>query len=257
MGIFSRVSDIFKANVNDTLDKAEDPEKMLKQMVIEMEESVNKATLGVASAIANEKSLERKLAKAKQDSQEWHSKAAQALQANREDLAKAALQKKATADRNIQDLGPIYAQAKSTADKMRQQLDQLKLKLDEARNRQSTLIARSQAAKAQKQISQTFSGVGSDAFSKFDKFENKIERLEAEAEAHEQLAGGNTSLDDEIRLLGTSVTVDNDLAQLKASMGMAPALPESTDPLAELERELKLTSGNSDTTSTNSSTTTP
>ena len=94
MGIFSRISDIFKANVNDTLDKAEDPEKMLKQMVIEMEESVNKATLSVANAIANEKSLRQKFEKAKNDARDWEGKARQALMASREDLAKAAWKRK-------------------------------------------------------------------------------------------------------------------------------------------------------------------
>lgn len=222
MGIFNRISDIFKANVNDALDKAEDPEKMLKQMIIEMEESVNKTTLAVASAIANEKTLERKLEKAKRDAGEWEQKAMQALQASREDLAKGALEKKAIAQRNLSDLQPIYEQAKATATKMRTQLDQLKAKLDEARSRQSTLIARSQAAKAQKQLSQAFSGVGSDAFSKFDKYEQKIEKLEGEAEAFDQLAGSNTSLDDEFKKLSTGTAVDDELLQLKAKMGMLP-----------------------------------
>ncbi|MFN8358865.1 MAG: PspA/IM30 family protein [Candidatus Kapaibacterium sp.] len=227
MGIFGRISDIFKANVNDTLDKAEDPEKMLKQMVIEMEESVNRTTLAVASAIANEKTLERKLTKAKAESADWQQKAMQALNANREDLAKAALQKKAVVERNVQDLEPIYQSAKATSDKMRSQLDQLKNKLEEARSRQSTLIARSQAAKAQKQIAQSFSGIGSDAFSKFDKFEGKIEKLEGEAEAFEQLGGGNTRLEDEFKMLSTSAGVDDELLRLKASMGKLP--PPSAD----------------------------
>jgi len=222
MGIFSRIADIFKSNVNDALDKAEDPEKMLKQMVIEMEESVNKATLAVANAIANEKSLERKLEKARQETKEWEQKAMIALQSNREDLARAALEKKAISERNYRDLEPIYAQAKSTSDKLRQQLNALKAKLEEARSRQSTLIARSQAAKAQKQISQAFSGVGSDAFSKFDKYEQKIEKVESEAEAFEMLAGENTNLDDEFKRLTSSQTVDEDLLALKAKMGMLP-----------------------------------
>ena len=228
MGIFNRITDIFKANVNDTLDKAEDPEKMLKQMVLEMEESVNKATLAVANAIANEKSLERKLAKAKAESADWHQKAVQALNANREDLAKAALQKKTLAEKNAVDLEPIYVQAKTTSDKMREQLNMLKNKLEEARSRQSTLIARSQAAKAQKQIAQSFSGVGSDAFSKFDKYETQIEKLESEAEAFETLAGENTSLDMQFKQLATTSTVDDELLALKASMGKLP--PPSEDP---------------------------
>ncbi len=222
MGIFSRISDIFKSNVNDALDKAEDPEKMLKQMIIEMEESVNKATLAVANSIANEKSLERKLEKARLEMNDWEKKAVQALQANREDLARAALEKKNIAVKNVADLEPIYQTAKVTADKMRQQLNSLKAKLDEARSRQSTLIARSQAAKAQKQIAQSFSGVGSDAFSKFDKYEGKIEQLESQAEAFDTLAGENTKLEDEFKMLNTSASVDGDLLALKAKMGMLP-----------------------------------
>lgn len=222
MSIFKRIADVFKANVNDAIDRAEDPEKMLKQMVIEMEQSVNKATLAVAQAIANEKGLERKLEKARKDKEEWEQKAVLALQSNREDLAKAALEKKAISERNFADLGPIYQQAKDTSNKLRQQLDQLKSKLEEARSRQSTLVARSQAAKAQKQIAQSFSGVGSDAFSKFDKFEGKIEKLEAEATAFEQLAGENTSLDEEFKQLSSNTNVDSDLLALKAKLGMLP-----------------------------------
>lgn len=222
MSIFKRIADVFKANVNDAIDRAEDPEKMLKQMVIEMEQSVNKATLAVAQAIANEKGLERKLEKARKDKEEWEQKAVLALQSNREDLAKAALEKKAISERNFADLGPVYQQAKETSNKLRQQLDQLKSKLEEARSRQSTLVARSQAAKAQKQIAQSFSGVGSDAFSKFDKFEGKIEKLEAEATAFEQLAGENTSLDEEFKQLSSNTNVDSDLLALKAKLGMLP-----------------------------------
>jgi len=223
MSIFARISDIFKANVNDILDKAEDPEKMLKQMVIEMEESVNKTTMAVAQAIANEVSLQKKLEKARKDKTEWEQKAMQALTAGREDLARAALEKKNIIDKNIVDLEPIHAQAKETTNNLRIQLDKLKSKLDEARTRQSTLIARSQAAKAQKQIAQQLSGVGSDAFSKFDKFEQKIEKLESEAVAFEQLAGENSSLDDEFKKLGTSSSVDSELLALKAKMGMLPS----------------------------------
>ena len=219
MGIFGRIADVFKANVNDALDRAEDPEKMLKQMVIEMEESVNKATLSVAKAISNEKSLERKLEKAKKDVGNWEQKAIQALSANREDFAKAALEKKAVAQRNADDLAPIYEQARQTALKLRSQLDALKSKLDEARSRQNTLIARSQAAKAQKMRSQSMSGVGSDAFSKFDKLESKVETMEAEAEAFGELAGDNNSLDDEFKQLSACPGVYDELAQLKAKLG--------------------------------------
>lgn len=222
MGIFSRIADIFKSNVNDALDQAENPEKMLKQMVLEMEESVNKATLAVAGAISNEKQLERRITKAVRDKTEWQEKAVKALEANREDLAKAALEKKAIAERNFIDLQPVYQQAKEASVKMRQQLGALKNKLEEARMRQSTLVARSEAAKAQKTIAQSFSGVGSDAFSKFEKYETKIEKLESEADAFTQLANENSNLEQELKSLENNLTVENELQDLKKKMGLLP-----------------------------------
>jgi phage shock protein A len=219
MSIFSRIADIFKSNVNDALDKAENPEKMLRQMVLEMEESVNKATLSVGQAIANERSLERKLKKAQSESQDWDSKARQALTAGNEDLAMRALEKKKVADKNASELQPIVQQASQTTAKLRDQLNQLKSKLDEARTRQSTLIARSQAAKAQKQLSQNAAGFGSDAFSKFDKLEGKIEKTEAEAEAFSELSEGDRSLEDEFKALGATSSSD-ELEAMKKEMGL-------------------------------------
>jgi len=220
MSIFGRVADIFKANINDILDRAEDPEKMIKQMVLEMEEAVNKATLAVGQAIANEKSLERQYTKQNAQVNDWQQKAIQAVNAGRDDLAKQALERKNTIGRNVVDLERMLGEARSTATTLRGQLDQLKSKLDEARMRQNTLIARSQAAKAKKQIAQSFAGVGSDAFSKFDKLEQRVEKTEAEADAFAQLAGENTSLEDQFRQLGTGTAVDDDLAALKAQLGM-------------------------------------
>lgn len=230
MGIFGRMSDIFKANINDLLDRSEDPEKMIKQMVIEMEEAVNKATLAVGSAIANEKSLERQYNKNGAQVNDWQQKAVQAVNAGRDDLAKQALERKNTIARNTSDLERMLGEARTSSTQLRGQLDQLKSKLDEARMRQNTLIARSQAAKAKKQIAQSFAGVGSDAFSKFDKLEQRVEKTEAEADAFAQLAGENTSLDDQFRQLETGSAADDDLAALKAQLGMgsstAGALPE-------------------------------
>jgi phage shock protein A len=220
MSIFGRMADIFKANINDLLDKAEDPEKMIKQMVIEMEEAVNKATLAVGSAIANEKSLEKQYNRQKVQSDDWQAKAIQAVNAGRDDLAKQALERKNSLTRNVEDLDKMLTESKGTSINLRGQLDQLKSKLDEARMRQSTLIARSQAADAKKQIAQTFSGIGSDAFSKFDRLEEKVDKKEAEADAFAQLAGENTSLDDQFKQLGSSGAVDAELEALKKQLGM-------------------------------------
>ena len=222
MGIFKRIADLFRSNANAALDKMEDAEKMLKQMVLDMEESINKATVAIAKAIANEKSLEKKITAAQADSKEWEGKARQALAANREDLARQALERKAVADKNLVDLQPLYLQARESSIKLREQLNQLKAKLDEAKSRQGTLIARSQAAKATKEINKSLSGIGTDAFANFDKYEEKIMNLEAEASAYEQLAGENSSLEAEFKKLSSNSDVDANLLELKKSMGMLP-----------------------------------
>ena len=216
-GIFGRISDMVKANINDLLDRAEDPEKMIKQMVIEMEEAVNKATTAVGSAIANEKQLERQYAEKKKLSGEWHERAVKAVNAGRDDLARQALEKKNMFDRAASDIEAPLAEAKKASVVMRQQLDQLKAKLDEARVRQGTLIARHQAAKAKKQISQSLAGIGDGAFANYDKYEQKVLKVESEAEAFSELAGESTSLDDEFKKLEAGSSVEDELALLKAA----------------------------------------
>ncbi|MDX9758664.1 MAG: PspA/IM30 family protein [Bacteroidota bacterium] len=216
-GIFARISDIFKANINDLLDKAEDPEKMIKQMVLEMEEAVNKATTAVGSAIANEKMLEKQHAEKKKLAADWHERAVKAVNAGRDDLARQALEKKNMFDKAATDLEMPLAEAQQTATTMRSQLDQLKVKLDEARVRQGTLIARHQAAKAKKQISSSLAGIGDGAFANFDKYEQKVLKAESEAEAMSQIAGDSTSLDEEFKKLEAGSSVEEELALLKAA----------------------------------------
>ena len=223
MGILQRISTLFKSNANAALDKLEDSEKMLKQMVMDMETDINKATTAIAQAIANEKNLARKLEAARKNSQDWEQKAMQALNANREDLARQALEKKAIEDKNLQDLIPMHIQAAEMSKKLKEQLNQLKSKLDEAKARQGTLIARSQAAKAQTKINKALSGVGNDSFANFDKYEEKILNLEAEATAYEELAGENTSLDMEFKKLSANSDIEANLLAMKQKMGMLPS----------------------------------
>jgi phage shock protein A len=216
-GIFSRISDIIKANINDILDKSEDPEKMIKQMVIEMEEAVNKATTAVGSAIANEKQLERQLTDKTKQNDEWQQRAVKAVAAGRDDLARQALEKKTMFSKAVTDLGPVLDEARRTSTTMRGQLEQLKAKLDEARVRQGTLIARHQAAQARKQIAQSMSGIGDGAFANFDKYEQKVLKAESEAEAFSELSGQSTSLDEEFKKLESGGAVEQELALLKAA----------------------------------------
>jgi len=223
MGIFQRIAQLFRSNANAALDKMEDAEKMLKQTVMDMETDINKATTAIAQAIANEKNLARKLETARKNSQDWEQKAMLALNAGREDMARQALEKKAIEDRNLQDLIPMYAQATEMSKKLKEQLNQLKSKLDEAKSRKGTLIARSQAAKAQTNINKALSGIGNDSFANFDKYEEKILSLEAEASAYEDLAGQNTSLDLEFKKLSSNADIEANLLAMKQKMGMLPS----------------------------------
>jgi phage shock protein A len=219
-GIFGRMADIFKANINDMLDKAEDPEKMIKQMVIEMEEAVNKATTAVGAAIGNAKNLERQHAEKKRLADEWQDRAMQAVSAGRDDLAKQALEKKNMFMRAAADVEAPLAEAQKTSTVLRGQLEQLKSKLDEARVRQGTLIARYQAAQAKKTISQSMSGIGDGAFANFDRYEEKVLKEESEADAFAELAGdSSSSLDEEFKKLEAGSGVDEELAALKAAAG--------------------------------------
>lgn len=222
MGIFSRISDIFKSNVNDALDNAEDPEKMIKLMVIEMQESVNKATSGLATAMAQEKKLERDLDKYKLMSEDFKSKATQAMQAGNEDLARKALAKKAEADQQAQQYQAMFDSASAMTTKLKEQVDGLKAKLSEARLKESTLIARSQTAKAQTDIAKQIGGFDSNSFAKFDKFEEKILKSESEAQAFTELSDSNKSIDDDFKLLTKNSQVDEEFEKLKASLNPKP-----------------------------------
>lgn len=216
MGIFSRIADIFKANINDTLDRAEDPEKMIKLMVVEMQEALTKSTSALAQAMGNEKRLERQYQQLQSSSEDMQSKAMTALKAGNESLAKTALVKKSQVDTQLAQYKQMYESASATTAQMRAQVDKLKAKLDEARMKESTLIARSQQAKAQTQIAKSLGGFDDNAFAKFDKFEQKVLKSEAEAQAFTELSSSNTSLDDQFAELQQNNQVDDELAKLKA-----------------------------------------
>lgn len=218
MGLFSKFVDIIKSNINDMLDRAEDPEKMIKLMVVEMEEAVVKATSALAQAMGNRNRLEQKYKTMEKKSEEWHSKATAALKAGKEDLARQALAKKAAVDQQAAQYKQMYEKAAADCDVLKDQVDKLKSKLDEARMKESMLIARSQSADARKEISQKVAKLGNNSFAKFDKFEEKIMKKEAEADAFTQMADESTSLEDEFKELEKNSKVDDELAKLKAEL---------------------------------------
>jgi phage shock protein A len=217
-GAFSRMADILKSNINEALDRAEDPEKMIRQMVREMEEAVNKATASVGTAVANQKRLERQYNEKEAQVAEWQGKAERAVEAGEDDLARRALERKAVLQQAARDLQPALGESRQTADQLRDQLRELKTKLEEARTRQGTLVARHRAAEARKKLAQSISGLGNDAFSSFERFEQKIETSEAEAEAHTEISGEMEDIEKEMRKLEGNRGVEDELASLKARL---------------------------------------
>ncbi|HPK06401.1 MAG TPA: PspA/IM30 family protein [Aminivibrio sp.] len=219
MSIFARVSDIFKANVNEMLDRMEDPEKMVKQMIIEMEEALVKATSALAKAMANERNLRKQQENALSQAKQWEEKAAMALKAGNADLAKQALSKKIIADGQAKQYDAMVAQASSVTSQLRSQLDTLKTRLDEARMKQATLVARAQTAKTQKEFSTVMgSNVGQGAFAKFEKMEKKIEGMEAEAQAFSELSG-DAPADDPFKDMEKDMQLEAEMAKLMEKMG--------------------------------------
>ena len=176
-------------------------------------------TSGLATAMAQEKKLERDYKKHAQASQQWEQKAMQALSAGNEDLARKALAKKADSEGQANQYKAMYDQAAATTGKLKSQVDMLKSKLNEAKMKESTLLARQESAKAQKQIAKQVGSLDfSSSFAKFDKFEEKILKQEAEAQAFTELSEGDTSLDDDFKMLEQNTAVDDDLARLRAKL---------------------------------------
>lgn len=219
MAIFQRIGDLIKANVNDLIDKAENPEKMVKQIIIDMEEQVREATQALGQAMGSERQALKQLEKAKATSQEWENKAKMALQAGNQELAKKALQNKVTVDNNVVSFQASYDNISQQTAELRGRVEIINSKLEEARTRQNMLIARAKMADAQQSISTTLSGTDTgSAFSKLDKMERKIEDKEAQASAFAEISGDTTFVKDEFKELETNTAVDAELERLMAEM---------------------------------------
>lgn len=219
MSIFQRLGDLVKANVNDLIDRAEDPEKMVKQIIIDMEKQVGSATQALGQAMGSEKQAQRQLEQAKKSSAEWEAKAKLALQAGNQELAKKALESKVSVDNNIKSFEASYQTISSQVSELQSRLSVLRSKLEEARSRQNMLIARARMADAQKNVAGALSGTdSSSAFSKLDKMEQSIEGKEAQAEAFSEMSGDTTFIKDEFKELETNQAVDAELARLLGEM---------------------------------------
>lgn len=230
MGIFRRLSDLLKSNVNDLIDRAEDPEKMVKQIIIDMQTELTKATQNYGKAKASEHLAEKRYLEAQKQSQNWENKAKAALSQGNEELAKQALAKKVKADEDTANYKQMYESISDQTEAIGNQVEVLKAKLEEAKSRQAMLIARSQMADTQKGLAKAAGGFdGNSSLEKFNRMEEKIEQKEAEAAAFSEIAGADNDLNDAFDKIESDAKVDAELQRLMAEMnGGAPAVAADT-----------------------------
>ncbi len=235
MGIFSRISDILKANINDLLDKAEDPEKLVKQIINDMQKELTKSTQALGKAVASERMVEKQYRNACAVSASWENRAKAALKAGDTELAKKALASKVKADEDVANYREMYETISNQTEAIRNQVEVLKAKMQEAKSREAMLIARSQMADTTKELAQSLGGIDTNSgFDKLAKMEERIERKEAEASAFAEIAGsGKPEEVATFEELERNAKVDTELERLMAEMGMAPAV----DPLAGLSTD--------------------
>ena len=240
MGIFSRISTLFKSNLNDVISKAEDPQKMLNQVVLDMQNQLVEAKKQVAVSIADQKRLEKQRDEQGDLAQEWERKAMLAVRAGDENLAREALKRKAEHEGQLAEFTKQAQLQKDAVDKLKDQLRNLNDKIEEAKRKKNILIARQKRAEAQKTIQSTMSGLSdTGAFDTFERMAQKVDQIEAEAEANTELGQELTgdTLQEKFKALESSgAGTDDALTALKVKMGLAP-LPEAKGALPEASKD--------------------
>ncbi|MEJ7925857.1 phage shock protein PspA [Sphingobium sp. AN641] len=218
MGIFSRTRDIIAANVTDLLDKAEDPAKMIRMIILEMEETLVEVRASAARTIADQKEMRRHIARLAGLQDSWTQKAQLALSKDREDLAKAALVERQKAADMAEQLGQEIATLDEALGASEEDIAKLQAKLREARARQNSLVTRMESAQNRLKMREAYAGEKvNDAFARFDLLERRVDMAEGRADAMGMGAAPKT-LEEEIAELESNDKVDADLAALKASM---------------------------------------
>ncbi|MCA9695077.1 MAG: PspA/IM30 family protein [Myxococcales bacterium] len=236
MGLWDRITTVFRSNVNEMISKAEDPEKMLNQAIVDMKGQLIEAKKQVAVAIADEKRLRRQYETEQTKATEWERKAMLAIKAGDDNLARAALQRKKSHQEITDDLKTQWEKQNAASEQLKGALRTLDSKIDEAQRKRNLLISRAKRAEAQKKINETLTGINAtSAFDTFDRMSQKVEQLEAESEATYELtaAGQDADLNQQFKALEAGAGVDDDLAALKAKMlGPAPGASESPKELS-------------------------
>ncbi len=217
MGIFTRFKDIVSANINSMLDKAEDPEKMIKLMIQEMEDTLVEIKASCASAMATKSKVARALDDVQYRVDDWENKARLAISKGREDLAREALAEKRVFADEHERLTQEISQLEGIVSNYQGEIGQLEEKLTNARKKHQMLLQRhTQAQKSYKAQSVLRKNDNIDAFARFDAFENRIERMEADAQLVN--AKARPALEDEFAKLEGDESLENELAALKAEI---------------------------------------
>ncbi|MEW6990733.1 phage shock protein PspA [Colwelliaceae bacterium 6441] len=216
MGVFSRFTDIINSNINSLLDKAEDPAKMVRLIIQEMEDTLVEVRSSSAKTLADKKDLSRQAQRFEKDAEQWQEKAELALSKGREDLARAALLEKKKCVENSAGLVDELSHVDEHISKLQDEISQLQDKLADAKARQKAIIMREKTASSRLKVKKNIDSERvNDALSRFDSYERKIDDIEAQVEAYDM---GSKSLADEIADLENDENIDDELAQLKAKM---------------------------------------
>jgi phage shock protein A len=238
MGIFDRLSQMLRSNINDLISRAEDPEKMLTQILADMRSQLAKAKQQVASAIADEKRLRDQADTEYKQAQDWERRAMLAVQENRDDLAKQALVRQSEHLSHGQQLEQTWEAHRLETEKLKNSLRDLNDKIEEAKRKKNLLVARQRRAQAQQRIAETMSSLSEkSAFEAFSRMEERIEtnerQLKAASEIDEEFSGDTLQREFKQLEKGTVAGgVDQRLLALKQKMGVLPA--GSSEPAKQL-----------------------
>ena len=220
MGILDRVSTLLRANVNDMIDRAEDPEKVVKQLIADMNNQLIQVKTQVAAAIADEKQLYQRYQDNQAKANDWQQRAELAVEKGQDDMAREALSRRNAFQQTADGFKEQYDQQAAQVEQLKEALHQLELKIQDAQTKEQLLIARSRRAKAETQIRSTLSGMDqSSALASFQRIEDKVAQQEARAAALGEL--DTDTMEHRFQLMEQESEVDRQLADLKVKKGLA------------------------------------